>query len=190
MQVSIDLDRRGTCRGCSVRRLSDQWTRPADFPAINPNFANRKNRFVYTGGASGSRRFLPYFPFDSVVKIDASDGSARSWSTAGRKFVGEPVFVPTGGREDNGYVIFVEVTRQQYSTHATRQALTRILNFQLTLSHLMSLVSLQYAVSDHRCNLVVLDARKIGERNALVAKLEVPKHLTFAMGFHGFWADE
>ncbi|CAL5030678.1 unnamed protein product [Urochloa decumbens] len=156
VQVSIDLDKRGACRGCSVRRLSDQWTRPADFPAINPAFANRRNRFVYAGAASGSRRFLPFFPFDSVVKVDVSDGSARLWSAAGRKFVGEPVFVPTGrNREDDGYVLLVE-----------------------------------YAVSDHRCHLVVLDARKIGERNAVVAKLEVPKHLTFPMGFHGFWADE
>ncbi|CAD6262814.1 unnamed protein product [Miscanthus lutarioriparius] len=155
VQVSIDLDKRGTCRGCSVLRLSDQWTRPADFPAINPGFANRRNRFVYAGGASGSRRFLPYFPFDSVVKIDVADGSARSWSATGRKFVGEPVFVPTGLSEDDGYVLLVE-----------------------------------YAVSDHRCHLVVLDARKIGERDAVVAKLEVPKHLTFPMGFHGFWADE
>lgn len=58
------------------------------------------------------------------------------------------------------------------------------------LINLVSLVSLQYAVSDHRCHLVLLDARKIGERDAVVAKLEVPKHLTFPMGFHGFWADE
>ncbi|TKW05825.1 hypothetical protein SEVIR_7G201400v4 [Setaria viridis] len=156
VQVSIDLDKRGACRGCSVRRLSDQWTRPADFPAINPAFANRRNRFIYAGATSGSRKFLPYFPFDSVVKLDVSDGSAQLWTAVGRKFVGEPVFVPTtGGREDDGYVLLVE-----------------------------------YAVSDHRCHLVVLDARKIGERNAVVAKLEVPKHLTFPMGFHGFWADE
>ncbi|KAL6651164.1 hypothetical protein ACP70R_010089 [Stipagrostis hirtigluma subsp. patula] len=153
VQVSIDLDKTGACRGCSVRR--NQWTRPADFPVINPNFANRRNRFIYAGAASGGRRFLPHFPFDSVVKIDANDGSARSWSTEGRKFVGEPVFIPTGVKEDDGYILLVE-----------------------------------YAVSDHRCHLVVLDARKIGERNAVVAKLEVPKHLTFPMGFHGFWADE
>ncbi|WVZ86629.1 hypothetical protein U9M48_033382 [Paspalum notatum var. saurae] len=155
MQVSVDLDKRGACRGVSVRRLSDQWTRPADFPAINPSFANRRNRFIYAGAASGLRRFLPYFPFDSVVKIDVADGSTRLWSAAGRRFVGEPVFVPAGGREDDGYVLLVE-----------------------------------YAVSDNRCHLVVLDARKIGERDAVVAKLEVPKHLTFPMGFHGFWADE
>ncbi|KAL5216424.1 hypothetical protein ABZP36_007825 [Zizania latifolia] len=155
VQVVIELDERGAYRRCSVRRLSDQCTRPADFPAINPGHANQRNRFIYACAASGSRRFLPYFPFDSVVKLGVSDGSARWWSTEGRKFVGEPVFVPTGDGEDDGYVLLVE-----------------------------------YAVSEHRCYLVVLDARKIGKRNALVAKLEVPGHLTFPMGFHGFWGDE
>uniref|UniRef100_J3M065 Carotenoid cleavage dioxygenase 7 n=1 Tax=Oryza brachyantha TaxID=4533 RepID=J3M065_ORYBR len=155
VQVAIELDKTGACRRCSVRRLSDQYARPADFPAINPSYTNKRNRFIYAGAASGSRRFLPYFPFDSVVKVDVSDGSAQWWSTEGRKFVGEPVFIPTGGGEDDGYVILVE-----------------------------------YAVSKHRCHLVVLDAKKIGEKNALVAKLEVPKHLTFPMGFHGFWGDE
>ncbi|KAM3388980.1 hypothetical protein ACQJBY_011238 [Aegilops geniculata] len=157
VKVAIELDKRGGAyRKCSVKRLSDQWSRPADFPAINPSYANKRNRFIYAGAASGSRKLLPYFPFDSVVKVDVSNGSARRWSSEGRKFVGEPVFIPTGGgEEDHGYVLLVE-----------------------------------YAVSEDRCNLVVLDARKIGKRGALVAKLEVPKHLTFPMGFHGFWADE
>ncbi|XP_047063832.1 carotenoid cleavage dioxygenase 7, chloroplastic-like [Lolium rigidum] len=155
VQVAIELDKRGACRRCSVKRMSYQWNKPADFPAINPSYANKRSRFIYAGGASGSRKFLPYFPFDSVVKVDVSDGTSRRWSCEGRKFVGEPVFIPTGGGEDHGYVIIVE-----------------------------------YAVSEDRCNLVVLDARKIGKKSALVAKLQVPKHLTFPMGFHGFWADE
>lgn len=155
VQVAIELDKRGASQICSVRRLSDQWTKPADFPAINPSFANKRNRFIYAGAASGSRRLLPYFPFDTVVKVDVANGSTRWWSSEGRKFVGEPVFIPTRGGEDHGYVLLVE-----------------------------------YAVSEDKCHLVVLDARKIGKRSALVVKLEVPKHLTFPMGFHGFWADE
>ncbi|KAL5571640.1 hypothetical protein UlMin_021237 [Ulmus minor] len=46
----------------------------------------------------------------------------------------------------------------------------------------------EYAVSVQRCYLVILDAKKIGEDDALVARLEVPKHLNFPLGFHGFWA--
>uniref|UniRef100_A0ACD5UTZ5 Uncharacterized protein n=1 Tax=Avena sativa TaxID=4498 RepID=A0ACD5UTZ5_AVESA len=155
VEVAIELDKRGECRTCSVKRMSHQWNKPADFPAINPRYANKRSRFIYAGGSSGSRKFLPYFPFDSVVKVDVSDGTARPWSCEGRKFVGEPVFIPTGAGEDHGYVILVE-----------------------------------YAVSEDRCNLVVLDARKIGKTSALVAKLAVPKNLTFPMGFHGFWAQE
>lgn len=37
---------------------------------------------------------------------------------------------------------------------------------------------------------MILDAKLIGRANALVAKLEVPKHLNFPLGFHGFWARE
>lgn len=109
MQVAIELDKRGASQICSVRRLSDQWTKPADFPAINPSFANKRNRFIYAGAASGSRRLLPYFPFDTVVKVDVANGSTRWWSSEGRKFVGEPVFIPTRGGEDHGYVLLVEV---------------------------------------------------------------------------------
>ena len=121
MQVSIELDKRGGCRRCSVKRMSHQWNKPADFPAINPSFANKRSRFIYAGGASGSRKFLPYFPFDSVVKVDVSDGSSSRWSSEGRKFVGEPVFIPTGGGEDHGYVILVEVraTHIQATTLST-----------------------------------------------------------------------
>ncbi|KZV41592.1 carotenoid cleavage dioxygenase 7, chloroplastic-like [Dorcoceras hygrometricum] len=46
----------------------------------------------------------------------------------------------------------------------------------------------EYAVSTQRCYLVVLDSTLIGKHNALVARFEVPRHLNFPLGFHGFWA--
>lgn len=46
---------------------------------------------------------------------------------------------------------------------------------------------LQYAVSIQRCYLIILNPKKIGEADALVARLEVPRHLNFPLGFHGFW---
>lgn len=108
-QVSIELDANGTCYGCSMANLSNIWNRPADFPAINPYFSGQKNTYVYVGSSSGTRRFLPRFPFDSIVKLDLSNGSAKSWSTGDRMFVGEPIFVPKGTEEDDGYVLVVEV---------------------------------------------------------------------------------
>ncbi|KAJ8447297.1 hypothetical protein Cgig2_013074 [Carnegiea gigantea] len=52
------------------------------------------------------------------------------------------------------------------------------------------LVLVEYVVSNRRCNLVILDARRIGEASAVVARFEVPKHLTFPLGFHGAWASK
>ncbi|RWV86312.1 hypothetical protein GW17_00051806 [Ensete ventricosum] len=109
LYVSIELDAKGTCYGCSIANLPNIWNRPADFPAINPDFSGQKNTYVYVGSSSGTRRFLPRFPFDTIVKLDLSNGSAKSWSTGNRMFVGEPIFVPKGIEEDDGYVLVVEV---------------------------------------------------------------------------------
>lgn len=107
--MKIDIDSSGNIRCCSITDLSEQWNRPADFPAINPDFSNRKNTFVYAAATSGSRRFLPHFPFDSVVKLNTSDGSVSTWSTTSRSFIGEPIFIQRGVKEDDGYVLVVEV---------------------------------------------------------------------------------
>uniref|UniRef100_A0A1D1YEE4 Carotenoid cleavage dioxygenase 7, chloroplastic n=1 Tax=Anthurium amnicola TaxID=1678845 RepID=A0A1D1YEE4_9ARAE len=156
VNVSIRMDADGNCRQCSVREASDRWSKPADFPAINPAFSGSPNKYVYAGTTSGSRRFLPHFPFDSVAKLDSSDGAVAAWSAGRRRFVGEPMFVPRRGStmgEDDGYILVVE-----------------------------------YAVCKSRCYLVILDARSIGRGDAVVARMEVPKHLNFPLGFHGFWA--
>nr|AIF27228.1 carotenoid cleavage dioxygenase 7 [Crocus sativus] len=153
VQVSIQLDKKGACHGCSIAGSSDQWNRPADFPAINAAYSGQRNSFTYAGTNSGSRRFLPHFPFDSVMKLNSSDGSVAMWSAGNRTFIGEPIYISKGEEEDDGYILVVE-----------------------------------YAVSKQRCYLVILDARNIGGANAMVAKLEVPKHLNFPLGFHGFWS--
>ncbi|GMN74065.1 hypothetical protein TIFTF001_054378, partial [Ficus carica] len=150
--VSITLDAKGDSNEkCEVEPLN-QWKKSADFPVINPSFSGLKNTIVYAATSSGSRPSLPHFPFDTVVKLNLSNKSVRTWSVGHRRFIGEPIFVPKGVEEDNGYLLVVE-----------------------------------YAVSVQRCYLVILDPKKIGEDDALVARLEVPRHLNFPLGFHGFW---
>lgn len=108
MQVSVELNTKGDCQKCRVEPLY-QWKRPSDFPAINPAFSGSRNSYIYTATSSGSRQFLPHFPFDSVAKINIVDGSVSSWSSRSRRFIGEPVFVPKGDEEDDGYLLVVEV---------------------------------------------------------------------------------
>ncbi|GKC03948.1 hypothetical protein Tco_0995558 [Tanacetum coccineum] len=43
-------------------------------------------------------------------------------------------------------------------------------------------------ISPSRCYLVILDAKKTGETNAVVARLEVSKFLNISLGFHRFRA--
>ncbi|KAJ6872532.1 hypothetical protein NC651_031602 [Populus alba x Populus x berolinensis] len=152
VQVSINLDAYGTCQESSVEPLN-QWSKPADFPVINPDFSGNKNKYVYAASSSGSRQTLPHFPFDMVVKLNLLDKSIHTWTVGARRFIGEPIFVPKGREEDDGYVLVVE-----------------------------------YAVAIQRCYLVILNPKRIGKADALVARLEVPRHLNFPLGFHGFWA--
>lgn len=105
---------------CRVEPLNS-WRKSSDFPAINPAFSGARNRYTYAGTSSGSRRMLPHFPFDSVVKLDVSGSAARTWSAGRRRFIGEPIFVPKetggvgGGEEDEGYILVVEVSTMMKS---------------------------------------------------------------------------
>lgn len=116
MQVSFELNANGDCQKCCVEPLN-QWTRPSDFPAINPAFSGSRNTYIYSASSSGSRRFLPHFPFDSVAKINTVDGSVSMWSARCRRFIGEPIFVPKGNDEDDGYLLVVEVRKSTNLIH-------------------------------------------------------------------------
>lgn len=110
LQVSISLDTNGNCTRSSVNDLNTQWNKAADFPAMNPDYSGKKNEYVYAATSSGSRQALPHFPFDTVVKLNTADKSVRKWSAGRRRFIGEPVFIPRGTTEDDGYLLVVEVS--------------------------------------------------------------------------------
>lgn len=108
VQVSISLDSKGNCQKCYAEPLN-QWNKPSDFPIINLTLSGNKNTFVYAATSSGSRRTLPHFPFDTVVKLDVLTKSVHTWSAGARRFIGEPIFVPKGVEEDDGYLLVIEV---------------------------------------------------------------------------------
>ncbi|KAM7276233.1 hypothetical protein ACFE04_018099 [Oxalis oulophora] len=136
VQVSIDIDANENIEKCRVESMN-QWTKTSDFPIVNPKLSGKKSSFIYAATSSGSRRSLPLFPFDSIIKLNLLDKSTKTWSVGRRRFIGEPIFVPKGVQEDDGYLLVVE-----------------------------------YAVAIQMCYLVVLDAKKIGEADAMVARLE------------------
>jgi 9-cis-beta-carotene 9',10'-cleaving dioxygenase len=176
----------------------NQWSKPADFPVINPDFSGNKNKYVYAASSSGSRQTLPHFPFDMVVKLNLLDKSIHTWTVGARRFIGEPIFVPKGREEDDGYLLVVEVRNQsalkslfpmffRSITGKKNEIQDFCMCFNATLLHILAV--LQYAVAIQRCYLVILNPKRIGKADALVARLEVPRHLNFPLGFHGFWAN-
>lgn len=111
MQVNISMDAHGNCQNCVVEDQS-QWNKPSDFPVINQEFSGTKNTHIYAATSSGSRRSLPHFPFDTVLKVNTVDKSTQTWSTGRRRFIGEPIFISKKGAkaEDDGYLFVVEVS--------------------------------------------------------------------------------
>ncbi|CAA2954237.1 carotenoid cleavage dioxygenase 7, chloroplastic [Olea europaea subsp. europaea] len=106
--VSINLEQNGNYQKCCVNYLN-QWNKAIDFPATNQDFCGRKNTYVYAATTSGLRQALPNFPFDTIVKLTTNYNTLHStWSTRRRRFIGEPIFIPKGGEEDDGYLLEVE----------------------------------------------------------------------------------
>lgn len=102
------MDANGICQSCGVEPLN-KWNKSSDLLVINPAFSGSKNKYIYAAAASGSRSALPNFPYDMVVKLNASTKSVDTWSVGSRRFVGEPTFIAKGSEEDDGYILVVEV---------------------------------------------------------------------------------
>ncbi|KAK8946082.1 hypothetical protein KSP40_PGU016367 [Platanthera guangdongensis] len=109
VQISIMLNSNGACSWCTIANSSSHWNKPADFPIINPLNSGQSHRFMYASSTTGSRKLLPYFPYDSVIKLDCDTGIVKSWCPGSRSFIGEPMFISKKTtEEEDGYIVVVE----------------------------------------------------------------------------------
>ncbi|KAG6555281.1 hypothetical protein Mapa_003324 [Marchantia paleacea] len=156
-----DIDAEPECEFQNFKNCP--WS--CDFPSVNPALLTIKHQYTYVGAASGTRKRLQHFPFDTVAKVSGpeADDSVSTWWAGERSFVGEPVFVKRLNAPEPGEAGFVEDAGY--------------------------LIVVQYSAKEELCYLVVLDAQLIGTERALVARLRVPKAYTFPMGFHSAWDD-
>ena len=44
------------------------------------------------------------------MKINELNQFVHTWSAGSKKFIGEPIFIPKGDEEDDGYLLVVEVS--------------------------------------------------------------------------------
>lgn len=88
--------------GTVQRKLIE--SRCCEFPSIHPKNVGRPYQYIYTGAAHGETGNAP---LQALLKIDLESGERQLWSAAPRGFVGEPIFVPRPGsqNEDDGWVL-------------------------------------------------------------------------------------
>ncbi|KAK6441671.1 hypothetical protein LTR95_002087 [Oleoguttula sp. CCFEE 5521] len=74
-----------------------------DLPRINPHYALKPHRYVYTALSRGKSSFL-----DGIGKTDMLNGTTTMWEKA-RHTPGEPIFIPRPGAtdEDDGVILVV-----------------------------------------------------------------------------------
>ena len=75
-----------------------------DIPTMNPNFATRRNRYVYTIIDRGFSTF-----FDGLSKLDLDTQEAVLWDNPHGHTPGEAIFIPdpAGKQEDDGVLLSV-----------------------------------------------------------------------------------
>jgi len=72
-----------------------------EFPRINPNYVCHKHRYGYSLEAGVE------LGFGNLLKYDLEAGTTEIHSVGNHCAGGEPVFVPTGEAEDEGYIVSV-----------------------------------------------------------------------------------
>ncbi len=76
--------------------------RCCEFPTLHPDYVGQPYRYLYAGAAHNPTGNAP---LQALMKFDLATGQEQVWSAAPRGFVGEPVFVPRGPGEEEGWIL-------------------------------------------------------------------------------------
>ncbi|NEO87247.1 MAG: Apocarotenoid-15,15'-oxygenase [Spirulina sp. SIO3F2] len=88
--------------GTVERQLRDH--RAVEFPTLHPQWVGRKHRYCYLAAAD---QVGDNAPLQGLIKLDSETGTQEFYSFAPRGFVSEPVFVPRGAGEEEGWIMML-----------------------------------------------------------------------------------
>ncbi|MEM8641879.1 MAG: carotenoid oxygenase family protein [Cyanobacteria bacterium P01_G01_bin.54] len=75
-----------------------------EFPTLHPQWVGRPHRYCYLAATDTVGENAP---LQGLIKFDSQTGEQEFYSFAPRGFVSEPVFVPQGAGEDDGWVMML-----------------------------------------------------------------------------------
>ncbi|MEL7012223.1 MAG: carotenoid oxygenase family protein [Pseudomonadota bacterium] len=104
-EVQIDL----AARRVEVDTLFET---PAEFPAIDPRFAGRRHSVIYATGFRDDAAAYADFQ-DAILRFDLTSRTVEKVDFGAGHFVSEPIFIPAGAREGEGWLLC-----QTYDAHA------------------------------------------------------------------------
>ncbi|MEN9218680.1 MAG: carotenoid oxygenase family protein [Gloeomargarita sp. DG_2_bins_126] len=78
--------------------------RCCEFPQVHPQRVGRAYERVYLGVAADP---LANAPLQGIMRLEPETGRQKMWLAGAQGFVGEPVFVPKGDAEDQGWLLTV-----------------------------------------------------------------------------------
>ncbi|HEY9749218.1 MAG TPA: carotenoid oxygenase family protein [Allocoleopsis sp.] len=136
-------------------------SRCCEFPFVHPSKAGRPYRYAYLGAAHAATGNAP---LQAILKVDLESSDRQLWSAAPHGYVGEPVFVPRSGYNEQG----------------------------LPQAEMMGseddgwVLSLVYDSKRERSSVVILDARDLNQ--GPVARLHLKHHVPY--GLHGSFTPE
>lgn len=84
-------------------RQTEMFSVPGELPQIDPRFASRRHRYVFAATTPKERRD-PFLTGVGCFDLETGTERVRSF---GRDLIGEPVFVPRGEAEGDGWLLTV-----------------------------------------------------------------------------------
>jgi len=77
---------------------------PAEFPAIDPRYAGRRHSVIYATGFRDDAAAYADLQ-DTILRFDLTSRTVQKFDFGPGHFVSEPVFLPTGAQEGEGWLL-------------------------------------------------------------------------------------
>ncbi|MGB0564850.1 MAG: carotenoid oxygenase family protein [Spirulinaceae cyanobacterium] len=87
--------------------------RAVEFPTLHPQWAGRPHRYCYLAAAD---QVGENAPLQGLIKFDNQTGEQEFYSFAPRGFASEPVFVPRGAGEAEGWVMVLVYNAERHAS--------------------------------------------------------------------------
>jgi all-trans-8'-apo-beta-carotenal 15,15'-oxygenase len=97
-----------------------------EFPRVSPAVESHAHRYVYA--ASHSPAAAAGGPHDRIARVDTRTGAVVEAELGADQYASEPVFVPRGGAEEDGWLVALVYDGRRHASHLAILDATRLID--------------------------------------------------------------